>query len=83
MVAASLGPVARGVVALELAVQRLAIEAEDARRERLVAADRLEHAQDVAALDLVERRQLAGIVAGDDDVRALVVADLARAGRRR
>ena len=69
-------------VALELAVERLAIEAEHLRRERLVAADGLEHAQDVAALDLLHRHELGGIVAGDDDVRAPVARGPSRAGRR-
>src|SRR5712692_10328194 len=42
-------------VAVELAVERLAVEAEHLRRPRPVPADRLHHAQDVAPLDLLER----------------------------
>src|ERR1051325_7106410 len=48
----------------ELAVQRAAIDAEDARRARDVAAALVEHALDVAALDLGER-ELAGRGAGE------------------
>src|SRR5438445_615160 len=62
-------------VAVELAVERLAIEAEHLRRPRPVPADRLHHAQDVAPLDLLERDQLLGIAARDHHVRAAVVAD--------
>src|SRR5882724_4891895 len=62
-------------VAVELAVERLAVEAEHLRRPRPVPADRLHHAQDVAPLDLLERDQLLGIVACDHHVRAAVVAD--------
>src|SRR5438876_11232684 len=62
-------------VAVELAVERLAVEAEHLRRPRPVPADRLHHAQDVAPLDLLERDQLLRIVARDHHVRAAVVAD--------
>src|SRR5437870_11340108 len=40
----------------ELAVQRAAVDAEDARGARHVAVARVEHAADVAALDLGERQ---------------------------
>ena len=43
---------------LELSVEGTPIEAEDLRRERLVAANRLEDAQDVAALDSSTRSEL-------------------------
>src|SRR5690606_11348422 len=64
--------------ALDAAVQRAAVEPEDARRLGLVAADRGQHLADVAPLHLLEREQLVRVVAGDDDARALVVADLLR-----
>ena len=54
----SVGTVLGHAVALELAVQRLAIEAEHLRGERLVSADGFEHAEDVAALDLLHRDEL-------------------------
>ena len=47
----------RLVHALELAIERAAIEAEDLRGERLVAADGARARADVAALDLVHRRR--------------------------
>ena len=43
-------------VALEFSIQRLAIDAEDARSERLVATARLEYARHIAALDDLEAR---------------------------
>src|SRR5262245_24110571 len=61
-------------VMLQLAVQRLAIEAQDACGSRLVPARGLEHALDVAPLHFLERRQLAGIVGGDHDVRGAIAA---------
>src|SRR5207249_5564066 len=42
-------------IAVELAVERLAVEAEDLCCPRPVSADRLHHAQDVAPLDLLQR----------------------------
>src|SRR6201995_4595423 len=50
---------------LEAGVQRAAIDAEDAGGVGLVAADRVEHLADVAALHLVERDQLARRFGGD------------------
>src|SRR5690348_16460006 len=55
-------PRAVGARALELAVERLAVDAEDARRDRLVAPGRLEHALDVALLHLGERHEVARVV---------------------
>src|SRR5439155_13151625 len=52
-------------IAVELAVERLAVEAEDLCGPRPVPADRLDHAQDVAPLDLLQRDQLLGIVPRD------------------
>src|SRR5437867_10585776 len=77
---ASLGTPGDGadLVVLELAVERLAAEPEHPPGERLAPADRLHHAQDVAALDLLERRELGRIVARDEHVRALEAADLLR-----
>src|SRR6266478_5202255 len=66
------------LVLLELAVERLAADPEHPRGERLAPADRLHHTQDVAALDLLERRELGRIVARDEHVRALEAADLLR-----
>src|SRR5262249_20165409 len=64
--------------ALELAVERLAVEAEGPRSERLVAAERLQHAQDVAPLDFFQGRQLRRVLARQHDVRAAVGADTIR-----
>src|SRR5437870_9434127 len=50
-------------VPLELAVEGLAIEAEDLCRERPVASHALEHAEQVPALHLVERHELSDAVA--------------------
>src|SRR5262249_1762666 len=47
-----------GSVAVELAIERLAVEAEHLCGERLVAADALEHAQDIALFYLFERHEL-------------------------
>src|SRR6266478_5535174 len=66
------------LVLLELPVERLAADPEHPRGERLAPADRLHHTQDVAALDLLERRELGRIVARDQHVRALEAADLLR-----
>src|SRR4030095_5676250 len=65
-------------VFLELAVERLARDAEDLSGGRLVAADGLEHAQDVAPLDLRQRHEIRGVVAQDEHGRAPVVPDRLR-----
>src|SRR5438552_14771456 len=65
-------------IAVELAVERLAVEAEDLCCPRPVPTDRLDHAQDVAPLDLLQRDQLLGIVACDHHVRGAVGADARR-----
>src|SRR5213076_1741465 len=63
-------------IAVELAVERLAVE--DLCGPRPVPADRLHHAQDVAPLDLLQRDQLLGVVARDHHVRGAVGADALR-----
>src|SRR5262245_20103070 len=63
-------------VLLELPVERLPAHPEHAGGERLVAADRLHHAQDVSPFDLLERRQLRRVVARHEHVRAAEAADL-------
>jgi hypothetical protein len=45
----------RFAIALELAIERTAIESEHLGRGRFVATDRFEHAQYVAPLDLIHR----------------------------
>lgn len=62
---------ARQVVALQLAVAGPAVEAQELGRERLVAADDIEDAQDVAPLDLIHGEKLNGMVAGDDHLRRI------------
>jgi len=58
------GDVVRRPVALQLVVERLGVDAEDARRARLVAAGRSEHAHDVALLDFGERKLQRFLIAG-------------------
>ena len=50
---------------------------------RLVAVELLEHAQDVAALDLVHRQHLERAVAGDREIASTCSRGSSRAGRRR
>ena len=52
------GALLRDRVLLQLAVQGLAIEAQVAARERLVAADGAQHLEDVLALELLERDEV-------------------------
>src|SRR5215467_9239516 len=44
--------------ALQPAMERLAVQSEDLGRDALVAVAQLQHAQDVAALDLLQRDQI-------------------------
>ena len=60
----------------ELAIQRLAIEAERFGRQRAIVAEALEHVENVAALDFFQRRQLARIASGNHDLRTAEVANL-------
>ena len=68
---------ARGPVALaqaaELSVESPPVEPQHLRREGLVAAHRLEHLHDVAALHLLHRKQLRRVVRLDVDARGLVL----------
>src|SRR3954447_25922130 len=66
---------AAGAVLFELAIQGFSIDREELRGERSVVTGGLEDAQDVAALDLFERHDVARILGGEDDVRRLVRAD--------
>src|SRR5262245_36831197 len=67
--------VAADAPALELAIEGLSIEAQASGRKCLVAPDGGKHAEDVAPLDVFERRQVLGIVAGDRQRRRLVLPD--------
>src|ERR1041384_2441176 len=68
--------IARGAPALELAVQRAAIDAEQLRRHRLVAVELMQHACDVAAFDFVHGQDLVRPQTWDADVARSIVADL-------
>src|SRR5262245_49977104 len=63
-----------GAPALELSIERLAIEAEGAGGQRLVATEHLEHPKDVAPLHLFEGHQLGRVLARHQDVRSAIVA---------
>src|SRR4051812_28703000 len=68
--------VGRGAPALELAIQRAAIDAQEVCRHGLVAVELLQHASDVAALDLVHGQDLLGLETWDADIARSIVADL-------
>src|SRR5688572_22800119 len=58
---------------LELAVERLAVDAQDTRGARLVMSNRLKYAFDVPALELLERDELLGQQAVfDGSIRSIV-----------
>jgi hypothetical protein len=64
--------------ALELSVERRAIETEDLGRLPLVSADRLHDTLDVSSLHLGKRHQLGRIAGGDEDVGRPIVAHVRR-----
>src|SRR5687768_4835325 len=68
----------RAAVAFELSIKRLAIETQYFCGLRFVAADSLEHAQNVSLLDLIHRQKLGRILRIDDDARRAVIADFLR-----
>src|SRR5215831_5702328 len=61
------------LLGLELAVERLPVHAQDPGGFRAVAAYRLEHALDVASLDLLQRHQVVGAAADEGDAGRGVV----------
>src|ERR1700733_6105957 len=75
---ATRGAAHRVAHAIELSIEGAAVEAENLRRQRLISPHGLEHAEDVAALDLLHRQELRRVVRLDADPCSLVVFDLLR-----
>src|SRR5262245_31553596 len=67
---------ARVLVALELAIQRSAIETQHLGGGGLVPTNRLEHTQDVAPLDLLHRQKSGRLYAWSRELARAVVSDL-------
>src|SRR5207245_2391259 len=65
-------------VSLELVAEGLAVEAKHLRSDRFVTAHRLHHAENVTALDLLQRHERRGIVDLDPDARAMLASQLLR-----
>src|ERR1041385_309418 len=65
-------------VALELAVERLAVECEDLSSHCFVAAHRLQHFQNVSLLDFIHRQKLRRIVRREHELATPIGAALLR-----
>src|SRR5207247_150098 len=76
-VGAAAGPFPR-TIPRKLACKRLSIDAQHLRRTALVPADSLEYPEDVAPIDLLERRQVDGLAGGEGGTLATPGTDVLR-----